>query len=199
MLGHPRNNFTYLGPSDIGTWAHHAKQAQFGKTSGFEKPVTRRRKGNPRNYFFGGILGFFSRKGFSQKPNTITFVTENLKQCRRDLGSIQENAHENNFKEVHKTTENSSGSHMQEIVFFLNSFFKNSLLQTERWRGEEGFMIDAMHKHDENNQSRRWYLPRSQQAGRSWEGLGPKVLEAWEFEGFKALRKWQKVWRIFEV
>ena len=61
-LGHPGTNFTYLGPSDIGTWAHHAKQAQYDKTSGFGKPVTRKRKGNPRNYFFWGILRFFSRK-----------------------------------------------------------------------------------------------------------------------------------------
>ena len=149
--------------------------------------------------FPGEFWGFFSRKWFSQWPNTVTFVTENLKQYRRDLVSIQENAHENSFKGVHETTENSSGLHMQEIVFFLNSFFKNSLLQAERWRGEEGFMICAMHEHDENNQGRRWYLPRSQQAGRSWEGLEPKVLEAWEFEGFEALKKWQIVWRIFEA
>ena len=134
--GHPRNNFTYLGPSDIGTWAHHAKQAQYSETSGFGKPVTRKRKGNPRNYLFWGILRFFSRKWFSQWPSAVTFVTENLKQYRRDLVSIQENAHENSFKGVHETTENSSGLHMQEIGFFLNSFFKNSLLQAERWREE---------------------------------------------------------------
>ena len=49
VFGHPRDNFTYLGPPDIGTWAHHAKQAQYSKTSGFGKPVTRKivKKGKP--------------------------------------------------------------------------------------------------------------------------------------------------------
>ena len=61
-LEHPGTNFTYLGPSAIGTWAHHAKRAQYDKTSGLGKPVTRKRKGNPRNYFFWGILRIFSRK-----------------------------------------------------------------------------------------------------------------------------------------
>ena len=62
VLGHPRANFTYFGPSDIGTWAHHAKQAQYSKTSGLGKPVARKRKGNPRNYLSWGILRFFLEK-----------------------------------------------------------------------------------------------------------------------------------------
>ena len=71
MLGHPRNNFTYLGPSDIGTWAHHAKQAQFGKTNGLEKPVTRIRKGNPKDYFSGEFLNFLEKMIFSVSKHVI--------------------------------------------------------------------------------------------------------------------------------
>ena len=73
MLGHPRNNFTYLGPSGIGTWAHHAKQAQSGKTSGFEKPVTRIREGNPRDYFSGEFLNFLEKMIFSVSKHVINF------------------------------------------------------------------------------------------------------------------------------
>ena len=62
VLGHPRANLTCFGPSDIGTWAHHAKQAQYSKTSGFGKPVTRQNRENPRNYLSWGILRVFLEK-----------------------------------------------------------------------------------------------------------------------------------------
>ena len=123
MLGYPRNNFTYLGPSGIGIWAHHTKWNWFGKTSGFGKPVTRKRKGNPRNCFFWGILGLFSRKSFSQWPNTLHLqlrIHDNAKKTSVQLKKMPVRQ----FKEVHKTTESSSGLHMQEIVSFLNSLQK---------------------------------------------------------------------------
>ena len=62
VFGHPRNNFTYLGPPDIGTWAHYAKQAQSSETSGFGKPVTRQKRENTRNYLSWGILRVFLGK-----------------------------------------------------------------------------------------------------------------------------------------
>ena len=88
MLGCPRNNFTYLDPSDIGIWAHHAKQAQSGKTSGFEKPVTG--KGNPRNRSSWGNREIFSGNLFSQQPNAIYLQPGVLNEAK-NLGLTQEN------------------------------------------------------------------------------------------------------------
>ena len=122
MLGHPRNNFTYLGPSDIGTWAHHTKWNWFGKTSGFVKPVTDKRKGNPKNCFFWEILGFFLRKSFSQHPNTPRLWLEIFNSVK-DLHSTQKNTCQAVLRRL-QITESSSRLHMQEIESFLNSFKK---------------------------------------------------------------------------
>ena len=81
MLRHPRNNLIYLGPSGIRIWAHHARQAQFGKTSGLEKPVTE--KGNPRNYSSWESHEIFSGKLFFRQPKAIYLQLEALKDMPR--------------------------------------------------------------------------------------------------------------------
>ena len=106
--------------------------------------------------FFWEILRFFSRKWFSQWPNTLTLITENLRKFQWDFGSIRKNDRENSFVEAYEITGKSSGLRMQGKGVFLKLFLsRNSLLQAERWREEGGFMIDAVHRHNENNQSRR--------------------------------------------
>ena len=81
MLRHPRNNLIYLGPSGIRIWAHHARQAQFGKTSGLEKLMTE--KGNPRNYSSWESHEIFSGKLFFRQPKAIYLQLEALKDMPR--------------------------------------------------------------------------------------------------------------------
>ena len=125
ILGHYGTNFIYFGPLDNRTWAHHAKWAQYRETSGFRKPETRREKGCPRDCFFWEILRFFPRKWFSQWPNTFILIKKIFSgQFQLNFDSIRKNDRENSFVEANEITGRSLDSHMQEVMFFLNSFFK---------------------------------------------------------------------------
>ena len=84
------NNFTYLGPSGIETWAYYAKWIWFGKTSGFVKPVTDKIRENPKGRFFWEILGFFLGKWFSQYPNTISHITEDPRRYQKTSIQLKE-------------------------------------------------------------------------------------------------------------
>ena len=138
MLGRPRNNFTYLGPSDIGIWAHYVEWFWFGKTSGFTKPVTSRTWENPKGRSFWGILGFFSRKSFSQYPNTL-HIWLGIHDNAKNFDSTQENVREAVLKEFffkkQKPQKLHQGHACKEIVSLVNPFQKIFVtVRKMRWR-----------------------------------------------------------------
>ena len=90
------------------------------KTSGFTRPVTGRTRENPNGRFLWGIFRFFSRKSFSQYPNTQHMwlgIDSNAKifqlNSRKCLWDSSEGV---SFLKKKTNTENSSGPHMQEII-----------------------------------------------------------------------------------
>ena len=75
--------------------------------------------------------------------------------------------------------------------------FMNFWLQMRRWDDVGGVKIYAMHEYDENNWSKRRYLPRlrwTKSLGES-KMLGLEGLGVWRF---KALRKLQRSWEILK-
>ena len=72
-----KNMSTYLGPLDIGTWAHQTKQNRFGKTGGFRE--TRNLLETLKEFFWGIFARFSRENSFSVSKHLASGTVNPLK------------------------------------------------------------------------------------------------------------------------